>query len=229
MKKSKPKTTKESASRKQITRFCLMLNVEIQSLEWTPIGQAAEMCGPDGGWVLVTKDGHDVMGLNADDLCQSLLTDVRFHDQSQLIEKCMKIGRAEGARHKDAIIATLKQELLCRRFGSASQTVVNEQIANAVRTLIKSVWATSYGHPPLRQMWIMRDIVQSVFGEDWNEEKLCRVPDKPVQFHPITGDAVKKYYDGGPWVDLEAIRQAAGTQDTAEIVAMVVAGKPSTL
>lgn len=214
---------KASRQRKQIERFCEMLGLEIDVLEWEPIGVCGEMCGPSGGWAINTKCGIRAYGMNADDLCREILTDARHRDQHQDTHRHYLCGRADAAKHKDAVIEELQRRVVSPTDGDFYE-VANAYAAGCIWALLRAVHQTGMCEPPIRQMWVLREIADRTFGKDW-ASSVFMPPRKHASFEPIPKAERERFLDGSPWNDLEAIRQAAGSQDTSEIVSLIRKGR----
>lgn len=215
-----------SKSRKQIEDFAAMLEVKVVSLKWTPIGRGGEKEGPSGGWECEVEPGGDCYGYNADDLCHSMLVSVRGADMERYRRECYQLGVASAAKEKDGVIADLKRRLVTGNAAHA-QRFVNEIKAEGIRDLLRAVYRSSASQPPMRDMWLLRDLAERHLGERWDHPELFVGRETPVVFEPMPEGERKKYWDSSPWKDLAVIRKAAGTEDTDEIVRRLAAVEPA--
>lgn len=217
-----------SKARQQILKFAAMLDIRVTTLTWTPIGRGGEMQGPSGGWECgflyrARCNSGDVItayGLNADDLCQNILVEIRGADLDRCARVHHRLGVRSAAKEKDAEIADLKRRLASGQRADAEQAI-NEVKLAAIRELLRAVWKSRDGQPPMRENWVIEALLVRHYGRDWCHDDIYVAPDSPVEVKPLAEDERRKFHDGSPWRDLEKIRLAAGTQDTDAILAML--------
>ncbi len=53
-----------SRNKEKITKALNEKGYEIEWLHWDPIGKSVEMCGPEGGWNVLTKQGVHLLDYN---------------------------------------------------------------------------------------------------------------------------------------------------------------------
>lgn len=201
-----------------------MLREEIKKLTWQPVGAGCEMQGASGGWACELEGGRECYGYNANELCCAMLQEVRSRDMDEWRRDHFSLGVKSAAKEKDALIEDLKRRLATGNR-SDSEAVINEIKVCGISSLMRAVWQSGYGEPPMRNNWIMQYLMERHFGPKWNSD-LFVAPNEPIEILPLEKSERKKFHDGSPWIDLEIIRKAAGTEDTQAIIKMLPAINP---
>jgi hypothetical protein len=204
--------------RYQIQRFAAMLEVVIKSLRYARKGESA-------GWHCdFARKNHDesldAWGWDADELCRGMLVSVRLVDMSDYQQACIKIGAVNAAKIKDAEIQDLQRRLATGNSAYAAK-VINGLQVSGIRNLLRAMWKSGECEPPMRDLWVLQELMDRHCGKQWRADDTYVPPETPIRFEPIPKEERRRFHDASPWLDLEAIRKAAGTQDTETIVAMV--------
>ena len=212
------KRNSESGKRRRILSLCADLGVVVERLEWTPIGRGAEMQGPSGGWEL---DGSYVgmpiqaMAYNVAELIKDVVRERVNIEYRTQHETAYRRGVASAADEKQAEIDRLR---LLVAFGGDGAQERNRWLACQVWALFRAMYRSCDCKPPMRQIWMLREIASRAFGANFEANLAWEPPSYPVRFDEIPESDLHKFEDGSPWRDLAAIRQAAETEDTLVIV-----------
>lgn len=193
--------SKKSAARVKIEKFAAMIGVKFTSLEWEPIGRGGEMQGPSGGWqgqfaALDPMDSElegDFYGYNADEAIRSLLFSVKQHVTDDARKAHFKLGVRDAAKEKDAEIADLKRRLATGDRADAV-VAVNEIKAEAIRDLMRAIWNSMYGEPPMNMNGVTQEILDRHLGERWRDERLFEAPTKALVFESLSKADRKQFY-----------------------------------
>lgn len=93
----KPTDPGLTRARKRILEFAENHGIEIVSIEWTPIGRNMEMCGPEGGWVVIDTHQNHFVGYNV----AMVLDDIEYEAKHGIVkdQKTMDLVEAINDAH----------------------------------------------------------------------------------------------------------------------------------
>ena len=61
-----------SRNKQKIRKALKAKGYTIEWLDWDPIGRSIEMCGPEGGWNILTKEGAHLLGYNIEEIMEQI-------------------------------------------------------------------------------------------------------------------------------------------------------------
>lgn len=98
-----------SKNKEKIIKTLAKYGMTPREIDYRPLGISFEMCGPEGGWLVITDQDDLFMAYNIKELINTIETQKGNHTDPKMIQKyCNHISRwVDGYDHSKGLVCAL--------------------------------------------------------------------------------------------------------------------------